>query len=341
MTGATPRILVAVIAAIAAFGAGAARAAEKVVRTPSMFDPASTPAEAIDSYTMLVVAICAAIFLVVGGLLAFAVVRFRARPGDEGREPPQIYGSNQIELAWTVIPVLIVVILALVTARTILDLQKDERPEGWLAITATGHQWWWEFHYPTLGITTANELHIPVGQATFLDLESQDVIHSFWVPQLSGKTDVVPNRTNHLWMEAREPGLYVGQCAEFCGTQHAYMLLRVFVDTKEDFERWVASQQEQAAVAAAVGPGREIFENTACVNCHTVRGTGARGRFGPDLTHLMSRTTIGAGVAPNDRASLVEWVTRPDHLKPGVLMPAMQLEPARIELLVDYLVSLR
>lgn len=329
-----------VVSGLVALAAGAASAAEQAVRTPSIFDPVSTPAEIIDSYTMLVVAICTAIFLVVAGLLAFAVVRFRARPGDELREPPQIYGSNQIELAWTVIPVVIVVILALVTARTILELQKDEKPEGWLAITATGHQWWWEFHYPSLGITTANELHIPVDQAAFLDLESQDVIHSFWVPQLSGKTDVIPNRTNHLWMQAGEPGLYVGQCAEFCGTQHAYMLLRVYVDTAEDFERWVAAQQRNAAQKASVREGRELFETTACVNCHTVRGTGARGRFGPDLTHLMSRATLGAGVAPNDRDNLIDWVTHPDHLKPGVRMPAMQLEPRRIEQLVDYLVSL-
>jgi cytochrome c oxidase subunit 2 len=290
---------------------------------------------------MLVVAICAAIFIVVSTLLVVAIVRFRARKGDEGREPPQIYGSNQIEFAWTVVPVLIVVILALVTARTILELQKVERPEGWLAVTAVGHQWWWEFQYPEYGITTANELHVPAERATFLNLESQDVIHSFWVPQLSGKTDVIPNRTNHLWMQPSAPGLYVGQCAEFCGTQHAYMLLRVYVDTPEEFSRWVEAQQRGAVSSARVASGREIFEATACVSCHTVQGTDARGRFVPDLTHLMSRETIGAGVAPNDRANLIEWVTRPDHFKPGARMPAMQLERQRIELLVDYLVSLQ
>jgi len=309
-------------------------------QTPSMFITSSAPADEIAEYSMLVLGICAAIFVVVAGLLAVTVVRFRARPEDEGREPPQVYGSTQIELAWTVVPLLIVVLLGLVTARNILALQKDTRPPGWLPVTAIGHQWWWEFHYPEAGVVTANELHLPVGRPAFFDLESQDVIHSFWVPQLSGKTDLIPNRTNHLWMEPREPGIYVGQCAEYCGTQHANMLLRVVVHTPEDFDRWLASQRRDAVMNPAVAAGRHVFETTACINCHTVRGTDADGRFGPDLTHLMSRSTIGAGVATNDREHLIAWISSPDHLKPGARMPAMKLEPKQIELVVDYLLTL-
>lgn len=311
-----------------------------------MFDPASVPAEAILDYTTLVLAICGAIFIIVASLIVVAIVRFRERPGDDGREPPQIYGGFRIELAWTVIPVLIVVVLGLVTARTIYALQKDELPPGALEIVAIGHQWWWEFHYPEYGFTTANELHLPLDGAdgprpSFLVLQSQDVIHSFWVPQLSGKIDLVPNRTNHLWIEPTAAGEYVGQCAEYCGTQHAGMLLRVIVEPREEFERWAAAQQRPAVSDPAVAHGRELFEQTACVSCHRVDGLAADGRFGPDLTHLMSRTTLGAGVATNDRAHLVEWITQPDHLKPGALMPAMQLAPEEIDAVVDYLVTLQ
>jgi len=273
-------------------------------------------------------------------------VRFRERPGDDGREPPQIYGGFRIELAWTVIPVLIVVVLGLVTARTIYALQKDELPPGALEIVAIGHQWWWEFTYPEYGFTTANELHLPLDgaggpRASFLVLQSRDVIHSFWVPRLSGKIDLIPNRTNHLWIEPTAAGEYVGQCAEYCGTQHAGMLLRVIVEPRDEFERWAAAQQRPAVRDPAVAHGRRLFEATACVSCHRVDGLAANGRFGPDLTHLMSRATLGAGVAPNDRAHLVEWITQPDHLKPGALMPAMQLAPEEIEAVVDYLVTLK
>jgi len=321
-------------------------AADAPVQTPSIFDTASVSADAIRSYSVLVLGVCGAIFAAVTSLLIVTLVRFRRRADDDGREPPQVYGSNPLELAWTVIPIIIVFILGLVTMRTILDLQIDERPPGWMQVTATGHQWWWEFEYPELGVVTANELHLPVSgaekpQPVFLTLQSEDVIHSFWVPALSGKTDLVPNRTNHLWMEPREPGLYVGQCAEYCGTQHANMLLRVIVHPDGGFERWVADQQRVAVDDPAVRAGRDVFLSTACINCHTVRGTVATGRFGPDLTHLMSRATLGAGVAPLDQDNLRAWVTNPDHLKQGARMPAMGLDPRRIDLLVAYLATLR
>ncbi len=320
--------------------AQAAAAEDPAIRTPSIFDPSSTPALGILDYSHLVLGICFAIFVIVMVLIAATVVRFRRRPGDDDREPPQIYGSNQLELAWTVVPIMIVFVLSLVTVRTILALQIHERPQGWMPVTVVGHQWWWEFQYPEHGFTTANELHVPVDRATFLTLESADVIHSFWVPQLSGKTDVIPNRENHMWIEPQVPGLYVGQCAEFCGTQHAYMLLRIYVHTAEDFARWAKAEAKDAAVTPGVAAGRDVFLTTACINCHTVRGTVANGRFGPDLTHLMSRQTLGAGVAPNNADHLKEWVMNPDHLKPGVLMPAMGLDARPIDQLVAYLLTL-
>ena len=323
-----------------------AEAGDDTTRTSSIFAPVSAPADASYTAAMLVLAITAGIFVVVAGLLAYGVIAFRRPPDDDGSEPAQVYGSEQIELAWTVIPILIVVVLCLVTARTVYDVQGATKPPGALEVTVVGHQWWWEFRYPELGIVTANELHVPVSEPTapvptFLRLESADVVHSFWVPRLAGKTDVIPNRTNRMWIEPREPGLFRGQCAEYCGTQHAHMLLRVYVHSRAEFDRWVMAQRSPAVADPAVAAGRRVFETTACINCHTVRGTVATGRFGPDLTHLMSRETLAAGAARLTRESLHAWIADPDHVKPGALMPAMQLDPAELSQLVGYLATLR
>lgn len=312
----------------------------------SIFDPVSTPADAVMNVALLVLGIAAAILAVVGGLLVFSLVRYRRRRDDDDSEPPQVYGSDQIELAWTVIPAIIVLALGIVTARTVFEIQAAPRPPDAVDVTVIGHQWWWEIRYPELGIVTANELHVPVAgdgdtTPTFLALESADVVHSFWVPQLAGKTDVIPNRRNAMWIAPREPGLYLGQCAEFCGTQHAHMLLRVYAHPRAEYEAWVAAEQEPAVADPAVAAGRRIFETTACINCHTVRGTVATGRFGPDLTHLMSRETIAAGAGTMSPAALRAWIRDPDHLKPGARMPAMNLDDAALEPLVAYLQTLR
>jgi cytochrome c oxidase subunit 2 len=314
--------------------------------TSSIFHPVSAPADASYTAALVVLVITTGILVVVGGLLAYGVVAFRRRPDDDGSEPAQIYGSDQIELAWTVIPILIVVVLSLVTARTVYDVQAAPKPPGALDVTVIGHQWWWEIRYPDLGVVTANELHVPVTDPanptpTYLRLESADVVHSFWVPQLAGKTDLIPNRVNHMWIEPRVTGVFRGQCAEYCGTQHAHMLLRVHVHTRPEFDRWVAAQRAPAADDPAVAAGRRVFERTACINCHTVRGTVATGRFGPDLTHLMSRETLAAGAAPMTRAALAAWVADPDHAKPGALMPAMQMDQPELDQLVAYLETLR
>lgn len=321
-------------------------AADAGIPTPGIFSPVSTPAFMIRDLAWLVLGICGAIFLVVGSLLVYAVVRFRARPGDEGREPPQVYGSNPIEVAWTLVPTIIVFVLFLATGRSILDLQKEEAPAGWMTVEVIGHQWWWEFRYPGSGVVTANELHLPVSlpearRPTYLSLESADVIHSFWIPQLSGKQDVIPAKRNGLWFDPLVPGTYVGQCAEFCGTQHAGMLLRAIVHPPGGFEQWLESQRKPAVADPTVADGRAVFEQTACINCHRVVGTAADGTFGPDLTHLMSRATIASGVVKNDRENLRRWVNDPAHIKPGALMPAMQLDEQDIDRLVAYLMTLR
>lgn len=311
----------------------------------NIFAPASTPADSIYGVSLFVLAVTGAIFVIVFGLLVYTVVRFRKK-ADDASEPPQVYGSNQVELAWTVIPVLIVVALFMATARVIADTQKVARPDKSLEVIAIGHQFWWEYRYPALGIVTANELHVPVSDSslptpTFITLLSADTDHSFWVPRLAGKTDLIPNHPNQMWIDPRETGLFLGQCAQYCGTQHAKMLLRVYVEKKDDFDKWVKAQKQTALSTSATSEGQRVFENTACVNCHTVEGTSAKGRFGPDLTHLMSRDTIAAGAAANTDENLRRWIRKPEEIKPGSLMPAMQLSEAELDAVTAYLETLR
>lgn len=325
-------------------------------RVADMFKPLSRPAEMIHDISLLTLWICAAIFLVVSFALFYIVVRFRKPANDDGHEPPQIYGSTHIELAWTVIPILITVVLILVTSRTIGEIQNMKIPEDALTIRVVGHQWWWEVHYITPGskdktdFITANELVVPVssrdpekGRPVHLILQSADVIHSFWVPQLSGKTDLVPNRTNHLWIEPYETGTYFGNCAEYCGTQHANMLLRVIVDTPENYEKWVANQKTKPAApqGALAQEGERLFFANSCMNCHKVDGTIAEGVFGPDLTKLMTRQTLGAGVAPLNHETLRAWVEDPQDLKVGCLMPNMQLAETEVDAITAYLETLK
>ena len=313
---------------------------------PSIFDPRSTPAESIYRLSCFVLAITGLIFLAVFSLLSYAVVKFRNNDANTNREPAQVYGSTQIELAWTIIPIVIVFVLFLATARVIHAIQDARKPATAVEVTAIGHQFWWEFRYPALGIVTANELHVPVSdpahpRPTFLNLLSADTDHSFWVPQLAGKTDLIPNRVNGMWIDPQQTGVFLGQCAQYCGTQHAKMLLRVSVDSPEAFAAWINLQKQSANRDDKEVTGRLVFETTACVNCHAVGGTNATGRFGPDLTHLMSRSTIAAGAAENTSENLRLWIQNPDAIKPGSRMPAMKLSDADLDALVRYLETLR
>ena len=314
--------------------------------SPTTLAPASTSAHQIFDLSIFVVAVTGGIFFVVGGLLAIALFRFRVRKTDPAGEPAQIYGSTQIELAWTVIPLLIVVVLFLTTARIIFAIQDAPKPKTALDVTVIGHQFWWEFRYPKYGVVTANELHIPVSsgsapQATFLKLTSADVNHSFWVPRLAGKTDLIANHVNSMWMDPQSPGLYLGQCAQFCGSQHALMLLRVYVEAPEQFATWIKNQQQPALQDPVVAAGRRVFETQACMNCHAISGTAATGRFGPDLTHLISRGTLASGAMDNTPANLRQWIQAPDTFKHGALMPAMQLNDQQLDEVTAYLETLK
>ena len=320
----------------------------------SIFDPSSPGAHAIRALFILVLAICGVILVVVEGVLIYSIVRFRLRSKTTA-EPPQVYGSMPIEIAWTAAPALTVFVLALILTRTEFLVRVDPKspPAGSrpLYVTVIGHQWWWEYVYEkydnqNLGFITANELHVPasepgVARPVYLTLKSADVCHSFWVPRLGGKTDLIPGRTNQMWFQTSQQGVFLGQCAEYCGTQHAHMLLRVNVDSPADFQRWMDDQKKPAVDEATARAGRDVFLAQSCVNCHRVRGTSARGTYAPDLTHLMSRQTLASGMVPNTPEQLRKWLIDPQQTKSGCLMPAFGLGGKQVDLLVSYLTTLR
>jgi cytochrome c oxidase subunit 2 len=287
------------------------------------------------------------VFVVVEVALVYIIVKFRERPGSP--EPRRIHGSTLLEVAWTLAPAAVLVFIAVPTIRTIIDVSGDA-PEDALIIDVIGHQWWWEYKYPDFGITTANEIHVPLGRTVRLRMTSVDVIHSFWIPKVGGKRDVLPGRTTYIAFRTDSVGTFYGQCAEFCGESHANMGLRLMVDTPQDFEAWVRGQQTGpaavdsldtevqmgfAAFTAVRDPG-----NHSCLACHAVEGV-TFGVLGPNLTHLASRTTIAGSVLPMNAEGLAEWLRDPVGRKPGSLMPDIDLTEDEISALVAYLLTLR
>jgi cytochrome c oxidase subunit 2 len=271
--------------------------------------------------------------------LSWILLRYRARPG--AALPSQVRGYALLEISWTVAPAVVLLIIAIPTIEVVFRTQ-GAPPRGALEVVVRGRQWWWEFYYPEYQLTTANELHLPAGRPAVLTLEGPDVIHSFWVPQLGGKRDVVPGRLNRLTFTPDTPGDFPGQCAEFCGTAHANMGLRVIVDPPAEFERWLAAERAPA-VQPASGPaadGATVFAASACVGCHTVRGVSG-GLVGPDLTHFGRRKTLGAGVLPNTAENLTAWILDPQRLKPGAKMPPLGLTEAQARSVAAYLLSLQ
>ena len=311
----------------------------------NIFSVAATPSHAIRELAILTLAITASIFVVLATLLTIAIVRYRERPGQSKVEPVQMYGSNQIELSWTVIPILIVLVLFLATTRVIISTERAHAPKDAMHVQVVGHQFWWEYRYTGTNVVTANELHVPVVDAqnkrpTFLSMTSADTDHSFWVPRLAGKLDVIPNKINVMWFDPHMPDIYLGQCAQYCGMQHAKMLIRVYAQTPAEFDQWLHQQEQPAMQVAAVQDGRAVFEQNACMNCHSIRGTVADGRFGPDLTHFASRDTLAAGSVPNTPANVAQWIKEPAHFKDGARMPPMHLDDGQIARVTAYLESL-
>jgi len=305
--------------------------------------PKSDVAENVQSLFVFIFWMAAFVFIVIEGLLIFVVLRFRRRPADG--MPKQTHGHKALEIVWTIVPIPVLLAILIPTWQVIFD--NANTPEGAMRIEVTAHQWWWEVRYPDLGVVTANEIHVPVGQPVGISLLSDDVIHSFWVPQLSGKQDMVPGRTNSIWFTPLFTGVFQGQCAELCGESHAHMKFQVEVDEQGAFDAWVASQNSAAAPPQAAGAaGADLFISKGCLACHTIDGTLSAGVIGPNLTHVGGRSTLGAGMLENSVDGLARWIRDPDAVKPGNVMSrdgamyqnaALALTDAEIDALAAYL----
>ena len=279
------------------------------------------------------------IFIAVEGVLLFCCWRFRERPG--APIPKQVHGHTVLEISWTVAFAVILLIISIPTIQAIFKTQEAPAATA-LRVEVGGHQWWWEFNYPQQKITTANELHLPAGQTVAFFLNAPDVIHSFWMPQLGGKRDVVPHRVNHITLTPEVPGDYPGQCAEYCGMSHANMRFRVIVHAPEDFEKWVKGQQAPPAEStdALAQQGKSVFTQSTCVGCHTITGLSA-GRIGPDLTHFASRKRFAGELLDSTPDNVARWIESPDHMKAGALMPNLGMTSEQSKALAGYLLTLK
>jgi cytochrome c oxidase subunit 2 len=302
--------------------------------------PISPQGNALRMLILVTIALVGVIGLVVTGLVAYAVIRYRDREQGEGAEPRQTGGIRRVEIAYTIIPLGIqcgLFMLTVVTMHRAEPSTQGRSPD--LVIVA--HQWWWELHYPGANVVTANEIHLPAGREVLAELRSADVIHEVWVPQLGPKMDTVPGMPNHLLLQAERPGEYLGDCAEFCGAGHAWMRLRVIVQTPADFAAWESRQaQSPAPQTGSALRGRAVFQARTCVKCHAVQGL-CDAAIGPDLTHFASRATLGAGVADNTAAELSRWLSDPQAIKPGCHMPNMRLTRSELADVSAYLEGLK
>ena len=306
----------------------------------SIFHPMSPEAQAITNLFVITLCICAVIFAVVAGLVGYSLARYRWRKGD--RDPAQIAGNKRVEVVWTVIPFAIVLALFGLTVRAMNRSDPapaaGEQPD----LEIIGHQWWWEVRSPKLGYVTANEIHIPVGKDFLVRLDTADVLHEFWVPELGRKMTTIPGAGNELWLRADEPGTYEGTCTEFCGTEHAWMRFQVIAESEAKYQAWVHEQQQAPApVTGEAARGREDFLTMTCVNCHAIKAVGGTRDAGPDLTHVADRRYLASRLLPNTPANLRRWLTNPQAVKPGALMPNFKLTPTQVDDLAAYFETLK
>jgi len=310
------------------------------MHTSNALDPQSPQARAIYDLGIVATIVFVLIFVVVTGGIVYAIFRFRGREGEP--DPKQFAGSEKVEIIWTVIPFLIVGFLFVLTLRGMNRADPPPAPSPDLVVT--GHQFWWQADYPASGVVTANEIHIPAGKPLSVRLDSKDVLHEFWVPKLARKMTTVPGQPNHIWLQADKPGIYIGQCSEFCGTQHAWMRILVVADEPSKFEEWQLAQLQpgQAPTSDATLKGLALFKTSTCINCHAIRGiAGADLRVAPDLTHVGSRKQLGAGILENTPANMRLWLKSPQHIKPGALMPDFNFTDEQLDQLSAYLSTLQ
>jgi cytochrome c oxidase subunit 2 len=304
-----------------------------------VLSPHSIYARSINSLSIGVLLTCLGILIIVVGLVTFSTWRFRERPGEPTPKP--IYGNWKLEIAYTAAFVVILTVISVFSLRAMWKADPPTRQSNTMLIVA--HQWWWEVHYPQLGVMTANEIHVPVGVPERVGLRSADVIHDFWVPQLGRKMDIIPGVENNSWFAADTPGVYLGTCAEYCGQEHAWMRIRVIAQPPAAFRQWELAQLAvpPTPTAGPAAQGARDFQQFSCASCHTIRGTAARARIGPDLTHVATRETLAAGRLENTPANLARWLLEPNLVKPGCKMPNLHLTRDQRTDLVAYLEGLR
>ena len=313
----------------------------------SALDPRGPAAARIAELWWVMFAVAAAVYLVVVTFLVLAMLRRRRREPaattPDAIDAPERRRAMVLIIGGAGITALVLAVVFAFTLRTILELRPPTLSPAELTVRVTGRLWWWEITYPGHDVVTANELHIPTGRQVRLELTSADVIHSLWVPNLQGKTDLIPGKTNVMWIRADRPGVSRGQCAEYCGIQHTNMALLVVAEPPAAFERWLDAQRRPAAAPAdpSTLAGQGVFLGRDCAYCHAVRGARTVGLLGPDLTHLASRRTIAAATLPNTRDNLARWITDPQAVKPGNKMPATRLDGEQLDALLAYLESLR
>ncbi|HWB61549.1 MAG TPA: cytochrome c oxidase subunit II, partial [Chthoniobacteraceae bacterium] len=291
-----------------------------IADTLTVFNPQAPGTQSGVTLGWIVTIVCTAIFLVVAGIILFAMMRYRWREGEA--DPKQSAGNKTVEIVWTAIPLVIVIFLFTLTVRTMGVA--DPAPPADPDLVVTGHQWWWEAQYPKSGVITANEIHIPTHKPIAVLLKSADVLHEFWVAELTRKMTTVPGQPNHIWIEADTPGTYLGVCSEFCGTQHAWMRFKVIAEDPDKFDEWQKSQLQPAPEPAPATPeanGEALYRSMSCTSCHTIANkggpAGGRVEFGPDLTHFASRLDFGSGISKNTPENLHRWLKNPQDVKPG------------------------
>jgi cytochrome c oxidase subunit 2 len=312
-----------------------------MLHVQSVIHPAGIQAARVSHLWWVMFGICAVVWCLVAAAALGAIIRGRA--GASRATERQLGRSVAIAGGVSLVALLALLFQSVVTGRALDSLHSPDA----LVVEVTGNQWWWDVQYqnatPSLRVVTANEIHLPVGRPVRIELRSSDVIHSLWIPNLQGKIDLIPGRLNDLWLQADRPGVFRGQCAEFCGLQHAKMALIVVAEPSDDFERWLAGNRAPAPppMTAEQQRGRDVVERGPCAMCHNITGTQAGGRTAPDLTHIASRSGIGANSLPNTRGNLAGWIADPQHIKPGNRMPPPGLNGEDLQAVLAYLETLK
>jgi len=309
----------------------------------NIFNIASAQNKTLVDLHWFTLVICAAIGFVVAGLLITVIAKFRTPENDDGTEPKQTSGNVRLEIIWTSIPLLIVTVLGVLTAVVMITVNPPvgtKKPD----VIVVGHQWWWEYQYPKFAVTTANELFLPVGQNSLIEVRSADVVHAFWVVAFGQKMDAIPGHPTNMWIHPTKKGLFLGTCSEYCGAQHGLMRIIAKVVSQEEFDAWIKAQSAMPAASddAAAAHGKELFNSATCVQCHRIAGDAvAQARIGPDLTHIAQRKTLGAGLLENTTDNLAKWIQNPQQFKPGMYMPNMRLTDKEAHDVAVYLESLK